>query len=258
MSIYQHFRREEHAFVDQAAGWKQQVIDQYSPKLTGFLDPRQQEIAASITGTGSDVRVSFYGGHPDTERKRALFYPDYYVPEPADYEVVLFEIDYPSKFVTIGHPQVLGALMNIGLKREKFGDIIQNGERIQFVCAADIAPFAEMNLTKVGKASVKLSEKPAEEMAVPEVKWKKVTFTVSSMRLDVVAAELFNLSRAKSKALIEGEMAKVNWKVAKDPSMQLQAGDMISLRGKGRARLFEEEGRTKKDKIKLLAGYPSE
>ncbi|PYZ97943.1 RNA-binding protein [Alteribacter lacisalsi] len=257
MSIYQHFRKEEHAFVDQAAGWKQQVLDQYSPKLTGFLDPRQQQIALSLTGAGGDVKVAFHGGHPDCERKRALFYPDYYVPEKDDYELVLYEIDYPSKFVKIEHPQVLGALMNLGLKREKFGDIVQEHDRLQFVCAKDIAAFAEMNLLKIGRASVRLAEKPLSHIQIPSVTWTKTMLTVSSMRLDVVAAELFKLSRSKSKAMIEAEQAKVNWKVTTDASLQLMSGDMISLRGKGRAKVFEEDGRTKKDKIKLVAGFPS-
>ena len=36
MSIYEHFRQEEHGFIDQVLQWKEDVLHQYSPKLTDF------------------------------------------------------------------------------------------------------------------------------------------------------------------------------------------------------------------------------
>ncbi|WP_096435487.1 RNA-binding protein [Alteribacter populi] len=256
MSIYQHFRKEEHAFVDQVLEWKQAVLDQYSPRLSDFLDPRQQTIVKSLVGTDHDVIVQFFGGHTDTERKRAFLYPDYYQVSESDYQLVLFQIHYPSKFVTLEHPQLLGALMNLGVKREKFGDIVQKKDQLQFVAAEEIADFVEMNVSQVGKATVKIERLPLDQILPPTEDWRTSMVTVSSLRLDTVAAEVFRVSRSKMKALIEGEHVKVNWKIVSDPSTQLWSGDMLSVRGKGRAKLIEEEGRTKKDRWKLTMGYP--
>lgn len=50
MSIYQHFRPEEKDFIDQAMNWIDQVKHSYAPKLSDFLDPRQQEILTSLIG----------------------------------------------------------------------------------------------------------------------------------------------------------------------------------------------------------------
>ena len=50
MSIYQHFRPEEKDFIDQAMNWIDQVKNSYAPKLSDFLDPRQQEILTSLLG----------------------------------------------------------------------------------------------------------------------------------------------------------------------------------------------------------------
>ena len=50
MSIYQHFRPEEKEFIDQALNWIDQVKNSYAPKLTDFLDPRQQQILSFLTG----------------------------------------------------------------------------------------------------------------------------------------------------------------------------------------------------------------
>ena len=44
MSIYQHFRPEERGFIDQALNWKDFVENKYAPKLTDYLDPREQQI----------------------------------------------------------------------------------------------------------------------------------------------------------------------------------------------------------------------
>ena len=50
MDIYQHFRPEEKDFIDQVLGWAEQVREQYAPKLTDFLNPREAEIIRMLIG----------------------------------------------------------------------------------------------------------------------------------------------------------------------------------------------------------------
>ena len=57
MSIYQHFRPEEKEFIDHALNWIEQVKDSYAPKLTDFLDPRQQQILSLLLG--QDTRSAY-------------------------------------------------------------------------------------------------------------------------------------------------------------------------------------------------------
>ncbi len=87
MNLYQHFRKEEHAFIDQVLEWKQVVENQYSPKLTDFLDPREQEIVKQVIGTNGDMLVDFFGGKEGLERRRALLYPAYFEPTESDYNL---------------------------------------------------------------------------------------------------------------------------------------------------------------------------
>ncbi len=133
MELYQHFRKEEHPFIDQVLEWKEMVSRQYAPKLTDFLDPREQQIVQSITGGDGDVRVFFFGGAPFVERKRAFLAPPYIDPKEEDYGIVLFAVRYPAKFVSLEHRDVLGALMSLGLRRGKFGDILVRDGEIQFL-----------------------------------------------------------------------------------------------------------------------------
>ncbi|WP_280769065.1 RNA-binding protein [Salipaludibacillus daqingensis] len=256
MSIYEHFRKEEHSFVDQVLDWKSIVEEEYRWKLTDFLDPRQQKIVQQLIGNHDDVNVQFWGGQDGVERKRALLYPDYMSPEKEDFQVAAFELRYPSKFVSIDHPQILGSLMSIGMKRDKFGDILSSDDRFQMVLSQEVADYVLVNFQSVGKAKVELKAL-SEENVIKQVKNLEETFvTVSSMRLDTVISEAFHLSRSKVKPAIVNGSVKVNWKLVDDPSFSLTQGDVLSMRGHGRCEIIEMEGKTKKDKQRLVLGFP--
>ncbi|MBU9712438.1 RNA-binding protein [Evansella tamaricis] len=256
MSLYVHFRKEEHPFVDQVLEWKELVLDQYRPKLTDFLDPRQQEIVRSLVGHQDDLHVSSWGGHSDAERKRILLYPSYFEPDISDYDIVVFELEYPSKFITIEHRQILGALMNVGLKREKFGDILNNDIRFQVILAKEVADFVKWNFTSVGKSKISLREILTTDILSLKEQYTHLEVTVSSLRLDTVIAEVYKLSRSKVKPLIESGFVKVNWKVIEDPSFSLQVNDVLSVRGKGRCEFVSNNGKTKKDKWRINVRFP--
>jgi RNA-binding protein YlmH len=254
MTIYQHFRPEEHAFIDQVLEWKEIVTSTYSPKLSDFLDPREQLIVKSVIGQNQDALVQFFGGTLHSERCRALIYPDYYVSAEEDFQLGLFEVDYPHKFITIEHPQVLGSLMSLGLKRAKYGDILFEKERIQIIVAREVADFIRMNLQSIGRAKVTLIEKELKQTLQIIEEWKVEFCTVSSMRLDVIIAEAYNLSRSKATPLIKGGVVKVNWRRVEETSFECREGDILSVRGHGRCKITEIEGKTKRDKFRIKIG----
>lgn len=254
MSIYQHFRPEEREFIDQVINWKEYVELNYAPKLTDFLDPREQQILATVIGKHHDVKWELFGGAQGTERKRAFLFPEYLEAKDEDFQVKLFGIDYAKKFVNIEHRQVLGSLMSLGLKRGKFGDILIDGDTVQFFAAEEIADFIRIQLESIGKASIGLSELPLEKAVGIAEEWNEVTTTVSSMRLDTVMSALFNLSRQKSQLLIQHGQVKVNWTGIENTAFECGEGDVISARGYGRAKIITIEGKTKKDKYRVIAG----
>lgn len=250
--IYQHFRPEERQFIDQVVEWKENVLNQYSPKLTDFLDPREQEIVSSVIGDHLEVKVSFSGGVEDTERKRAQLYPDFYQVEEKDFQLTLFEVQYASKFITLQHRQVLGSLMSLGLKRNKFGDIRFYQDTVQFICASEITDYLRSNFYEIGSAKISLNELEVNQF-IPNIEdTLEITTTVTSLRLDVVGAAIYNLSRQKIQPLIINGLVKVNWKVVDSTSFECREGDTLSIRGYGRSKLTSIEGRTKKDRIKIV------
>ena len=253
-TILQHFRKDEQPFIEMAIGWIREVEDTYSPKLTGFLDPRHQRIVESLVGS-SGLLVKSNGAFPKAERRRILIYPDYYVPEMDDYRVAMFDVKYASKFLSLDHKDILGSMMSLGIDRSKFGDIRVGDDEVQFVVADELKDYMIANFSSIGKAKVTVEESSHPEDWIESTDiWTEEMHIVSSLRLDVVTAALVNIARPKAASLIHGGKVKVNWAVRDQPAFELQESDMLSIRGSGRFKLIAIEGRTRKDKIKLIVG----
>ncbi|MHC5226988.1 YlmH family RNA-binding protein [Enterococcus sp. LJL99] len=253
-NVYQHFRKDEHPFIDSVGDWLEQVESQYAPYLTDFLDPRQAYILETLVRQNSDLEFQFYGGYTQAERKRCLIYPNYYQPEMNDFEVELFEIIYPAKFATLSHGKVLGTLVNTGIRREYFGDIISDGNRWQFFVGKEVASFVQHQVEKIGKVTVRLEARSYTEIVTPKDGWSEERTTTSSLRLDILVSNVYNISRQRSKQLIESGKVKVNWTENTRPDFLVDLLDIVSIRGFGRIQIQELEGKTKKDKLRLLLG----
>lgn len=253
--LIQHFRKDEQPFIEQVVNWVREVEDRYAPKLTDFLDPRQRFIVNSIIGQYDTLQMASSGLFNEAERQRMLIYPTYYEPVEEDFQLTVFTIQYPIKFVQLRHPDVLGALLSLGLNRGKFGDIRVDEHHVQFVVANEIAEYVRLHLTGIGKVKVHVeSMKETEPLLENEEEWLEESHTVSSMRLDVIIATILKVSRQKAQALITGNKVRVNWTDRDTVAFELQEGDILSIRGSGRVKILMTEGRTKKDKIRLQVG----
>lgn len=253
--LIQHFRKDEQPFIEQVVGWQREVEDRYAPKLTDFLDPRQRFIVESIIGQNDDLRIFTAGVFEEAERMRMLIAPSYFEPTADDFQIGIYTINYPAKFVQLRHPDVLGALLSIGLDRSKFGDIRLAESSVQFALASEIADYVRANLSGIGKVKVHVEPiNQTDPLIQNEEQWVESSYTASSMRLDVVLATVANISRQKSQSLINAGKVKVNWTVREAVAYELQEGDIVSARGFGRLKVIMTEGRTKKDKIRLQIG----
>ena len=252
--VYQHFRKEEQPFIDMVESWVVQVQQQYAPYLTDFLDPRQQYIIEMVIGKRGEVRTQFYGGYEAAERKRALIYPDYFQPKLEDFELLLIEVNYPEKFTTLSHGQILGTLVGSGLRREMFGDIMSDGVRWQFYLSESVRDYVLSQVTKVGKTTVRLEQKEYTDLLVPTDDWAVEHDTVSSLRIDTLISSVYNISRQRAKELVSGGKVKLNWATYDRPDFELGLRDILSIRGYGRIQLREIEGKSKKDKWRIEIG----
>ncbi|MFD2760525.1 YlmH family RNA-binding protein [Lentibacillus juripiscarius] len=254
MDIYQHFRKEEQPFINHVLSWIRDVEMTYQPKLTDFLNPREQQIADMLAGTSlEDLKVSKHGGDQSAERKRIMIAPMYEQITEDSFQLRLLQGSYHDKFVSLTHRDVMGAFLSLGIKRKKLGDIIVEDGLVQIIAADEIAPYVLANLTTVKKASIRLESKPLSALVESKASWVETDHIISSLRLDTVVKAIYKLSRKNAAAMIEKGMVKVNHQVADDKKFTLEEGDLLSLRGKGRSKLAAINARTKKDNISITA-----
>lgn len=252
MSIYQHFRKHEHQFVDQVLSWKEQVERTYTSYITDFLDPRERKIIESLIGSSNeDVQYAFFGGADHTERQRAIIAPFYETIEEDHFKLVLLEASFPKKFVTIQHRDILGTFISEGLDRKKIGDIFVRDDAFQIVTTEELASFIMLNIDKIKNASVQLKEVPRNTIFPSDDEWMEQTSTVSSLRLDVLIKEMYNMSRKDASLLIQGERVKVNFTVVNDPAFLVEVDDLLSVRGHGRGKIISIDGVTRKEKVRI-------
>jgi len=252
-SIYQHFRVEEAPLIDALNDMINQASSEYRPILSHFLNPRELFIARTMVNMQGNVNMSSYGGIKDAERKRALFYPDYYEPESTDFQITLMEVIYPHKFAVLHHGSILGTLVNSGIQREVLGDIITDSKRWQFFVEDPIAPFLKGEVDRISRVKVRLEDRPISEKVTQISEWEEVEDTVSSLRADALISHFYNLSRKHAKDLFHAHKVQLNWMVLDKPDYELSDYDILSVRGYGRIRLNEQNGVSKKGKLKISA-----
>ncbi|GAB7053800.1 MULTISPECIES: RNA-binding protein [unclassified Paenibacillus] len=252
--IYAHFHPDEHRFVDKAAEWVERA-EQHAVKLTDFLDPRQAFIVTSLVNRSADVHVRFDGGHPGAERKRAFIAPDYRVLDDEDMGICLIGVTSPDeKLQQLDHGDYMGAILGLGIKRDKVGDIYVRPDGCHFLAAAEVADYIRLNLNAVHRVHVQTELLPLDRLISTEVKLDEMSLSVASLRLDGIVSDVYRLSRAKVLIPIKAGRCKVNWKQVEDPSKPLKQGDVVSLQGFGRFKLLEVEGVTKKGRYRVKIG----
>jgi RNA-binding protein YlmH len=219
-------------------------------KVSEFLDPFGYSIAETVAAHYPRVRLESDGGYPGAERVRAAFVEEDFRGKP-DFELAALAAEVDVRYYSIGHRDVLGAVLALGVKREVVGDIVMGGRGCQIVCDAALAGFIKDNLVKIGAAPVELAPVALADIAPREEKVKEIRATVASLRLDTIAAAGYGTSRSQMTEEIEAAKVKVNWQDAKGPAQPIKAGDVISMRGRGRVEVVEILGQTKKGRTSI-------
>lgn len=254
-NIYEHFHPDEHSFVDRATEWIDRVAQVHEHRLTDFLDPRQRYILQTLVNRNGDVQVCFDGGYADAERMRALIAPDYAYLDDADFDIQVLAITSEDRhFPSLEHGDFLGAVLGLGIKRDKVGDIHVLDNCCHILFAGGISEFAHLQLQMVHRVKVMTELLPLDCLQITQSKLEEFRFTVASKRLDGIVSDAWRLSRAKVLPPIKAGRCKVNWKVVSDPSLPLHEGDIVSLQGYGRFKVLELSDQTKRGRLKVRIG----
>lgn len=209
------------------------------------MDLRQQELARAAAVNESGIGWRLWGGYEDAERKRLVVYPEWEA-EGQDKIACLRISCKDFKDQSIGHRDYLGAVLNLGIKREKLGDIaVQEGKAYLFADLG-LADYICQQLERVKNTSVAVESIDMCEFIFQTPELGIVKASLASLRLDAAVAAAFNLSRANVETLIQAGNVKINQMETTKPSAAIKEGDLVSVRGQGRFRLEEVGGLSRK------------
>lgn len=158
---------------------------------TDFLDMYEKSIAEKIIN-GLDINAVFYGGFDGAERTMLIAYPEKITEEIIEsvycklIKVVRIALpqDLYGRYV---HKNYLGAVMKLGIKREKVGDIRVSKEGADIIVSSDMAEYIAdklAELTRFNKAEIQVVS--IEEIRNAEQQIQELSIIVPSMRLDCV------------------------------------------------------------------------
>ena len=142
--------------------------------------------------------------------------------------------------------------MNLGITREQIGDIICREDEAFVFAVKETAPFICGELTRVRHTTVTAEIKAPSECPC-EVRTSRESGSVSSERVDCLAAHVFHLSRSQASRLIEQEKVFADGRIITSASYTPSPGEKISVRGYGKFRYLGTDGKTRKGR--LIARY---
>ncbi len=241
--------KEDRQFLKRIDELSERAEKRRSRECSDFLSLAEQSVLLG----NAPYNCRLWGGYEAAERKLALFdeWHDEHIE--ADEQLVLIKIaPVNAKFSdALTHRDFLGSLMNMGLRRECFGDIVLQGNTAYLFCMAEVREYVLQNIDRVKHTTVKtelVQSLPAEITERATVQ----SYSVNSLRLDALIGAVYKLSRSEAKDLIEAEgKAYINGRETQNAAAQVCDGDMVSLRGYGRFRYEGTSGETRKGRLRV-------
>lgn len=224
-------------------------------EATDFLDEYQFVVAQKWFDEQNWKQVYFTGGPIQTERKIAILYSEKMADILKENEIIdsyisVIQIQLPKDIEPYTHKQYLGALMKLGIKREKIGDINVYKQGADIIVKKEIETYLLNSLPQL----TRFSKSNITCIRLQQIQWQEpqkvhTTHIVPSLRLDACIAEMVGCSRSKAIQIIEEQRVRLNGEVQLKRTHELKEQDKITIRGKGRYQIASIKGTTKKGNI---------
>ena len=200
--------------------------------VTKFLTNFEQIVLSQIVAYNySDFKVEFFGGFDDAERKKAkIISKEYY---DVDYDIGCLKEKFNNKFNRVEHRNILGAVHNLGINFNRFGDIIVLENEVYIFVDEEIADYIAMEFTKAGRVNLDFQRVDLAEVGI-EKKYEDFEIVSSSFRIDSIVAKITNKSRGKVKEFFEQDFIKLNHVILRNGEKTCTTDDIISIRKYGR------------------------
>ena len=122
----------------------------------------------------------------------------------------------------------------------------------KFGVTAEMAPHLLQSFTSAGRAKLHLSQIPLTQAQIPEPEVREIKDTLASLRLDSVISSGFRIGRSLASQYISAGKASIDGLPCEKPDKPVAQGSRVSVRGLGKIRLVQINGKTKKDRISVV------
>lgn len=215
--------------------------------FSDFMSPTSLSEATALLKRGE---YSVYGGVSFAERAMIRFGNEEDLGYEEEFPLCVLRITLQGgKFaVPITHRDVLGAVLNLGIERQKLGDIFVNRDFAYVITDKTVSKLILEELKSVGRNKVLVEEADGvPDSFAPKCESKE--FSVASNRADAIICKAYNLAREDGSSLFVKGLVTVNGRPCESPSRALKAGDVVTVRGFGKFAFIEEGGLSKKSKL---------
>ena len=124
------------------------------------------------------VLASFDGGWDDAERVQVCFHPD---GVDAEFTAVWLEISWAAKFARVGHSDLLGSLMALGMDRSLFGDLMVEDGTAYLLAMPEAAKSLQDEWHEAGHTAIRVRLLDAPPQFTPP-QGAQMRDTVASLR----------------------------------------------------------------------------
>ena len=214
---------------------------------SAFLSPAELSDVLARERELIPVPYTLWGGSEAAERKLICFGSEAWFGYPPVWPICVVAIaPAAERFAEeLSHRDYLGALMSLGIERELTGDIVIRGKFAWLYCLDSIADFLCENLTSVRHTAVQCHVETGEVPALA-LQFQTLRLNVASERIDAVTAAFLGKSRSSIGELFSAGRVFVNSRAVADGSKLLREGDILSVRGFGKAAYDGIDGTSKK------------
>lgn len=224
---------------------------------TEFLSLHQIEILEKVLKTIKYTNYTIYGGYENAERAIIILYPEkletVFEKKLFDYNNIMqvLRITLPNEIRgKYNHRDYLGAIVKVGIKREKVGDIIVSIDGADIIATKEIISYlitSLSDLTRFSKSNFEIHK--VDELNIAPPKTEIMNIIVPSMRMDSIVSEIIRTSRSKAMEVINTERVFINGELVTKNAKMLKEKDMITVRGKGRFKVNKILNSTKKGNL---------
>lgn len=211
----------------------------YPPNVWKYLEKAKEALG---------VNISSFGIFDEAERKVIAFSQE----EIWHFPISLIKIQNKSEFTKLTHRDYLGSILSLGIKREKFGDLICEDSSAYVAVYEELADYIIYNLESVGNSPCIVEKVDIYTEDLPQHKFQEENIISTSFRLDSIVSSITGLSRSKALDIIrEGKVIK-DYRVETEKDEIVQENSILTIRGYGKYKIVCQVGITGSGRFKIL------